>query len=100
MATIQISRDNVFVDFVQTSKFLSLKLFTCMILADAIFDRSFAQGVFYRYKLRAFCDGSFKFLTLNLTKKGLPHPSGPLSTIIPALSIDAADVQGSKNDCY
>ena len=32
-----------------------------------------------------------KFLKLDPAKKGLPHPSGPLSTVIPASSIAAAN---------
>ena len=66
-------------------------------IAEAICNRSFAQGVFHRYKLRTFCGGSFKFLKLNPAKKGLSHPSG---TIIPASYIDAANAQGSENNCY
>ena len=34
--------------------------------------------------------GSLKFLKLDPAKKGLPHPSGPLSTIIPTSSSIAA----------
>ena len=37
-----------------------------------------------------------KFLKLDPTKKGLPHPSEPLSTVIPALSIAAANKEVKK----
>ena len=37
-----------------------------------------------------------KFLKLDPAKKGLPHPSGPLSTVIPASSIAAANEKVKK----
>ena len=37
-----------------------------------------------------------KFLKLDPAKKGLPHPSGPLSTVIPASSIAAANEEVKK----
>ena len=49
-------------------------------------DRNYVPSIMYGSVMAL-----LKFLKLDLAKKGLPHPSGSLSTIIPTSSIAAAN---------